>query len=84
MSGRPLELRPKEFQLLAHLVTHAGRVVGWRELRTEMWGSDVLGGDKTLAVHLSSLRRHLGESAAVPRYLHTVRGVGLKLVDPVV
>lgn len=84
LSGRPLELRPKEFQLLAHLVTHAGRVVGWRELRTEMWGSDVLGGDKTLAVHLSSLRRHLGESAAAPRYLHTVRGVGLKLVDPAV
>jgi DNA-binding response OmpR family regulator len=42
------------------------------------WG----GADRTVEVHLSWLRRKLGESAAKPRYLHSVRGVGVKLVDP--
>ena len=41
-----------------------------------------LGGDKTIDVHVAWLRRKLGESATDPRYLHTVRGVGVKLVDP--
>ena len=40
------------------------------------------GDDQTIDVHLSWLRRKLGERAARPRYLHTVRGVGVRLVDP--
>ena len=53
-----------------------------RELLAEVWQQAYGGGDRTVDVHLSWLRRKLGETAAEPRYLHTVRGVGVRLVDP--
>ena len=77
-----LELSPKEFDLLLHLARHAGRVVSKRTLLADVWQQPYGGADKTVDVHLSWLRRKLGESAAEPRYLHTVRGVGVKLVAP--
>ena len=79
LAGRPLELSRKEFELLCFLATHAGKVVTKRELLAEIWRLPYGGADKTVDVHLSWLRRKLGESAASPRYLHTVRGVGVKL-----
>jgi DNA-binding response OmpR family regulator len=51
-------------------------------LLAEVWQQAYGGADKTVDVHLSWLRRKLGESAATPRYLLSVRGVGVKLVDP--
>jgi DNA-binding response OmpR family regulator len=48
----------------------------------EVWREPYGGSDRTIDVHLSWLRRKLGETAQHPRYLHTVHGVGLKLVDP--
>lgn len=53
-----------------------------RELLTEVWRVPYGRADKTVDVHLSWLRRKLGETAQMPRYLHTIRGVGVKLVDP--
>ena len=53
-----------------------------RDLLTEVWRMPYGGADKTVDVHLSWLRRKLGETAPEPRYLHTVRGVGVKLVAP--
>ena len=53
-----------------------------RELLTEVWQQAWGGSDKTVDVHLSWLRRKLGETAAEPRYLHTVRGVGVRLGRP--
>ena len=82
LDGRPLELSRKEFDLLAYLAQRAGEVVTRREVLAEVWRQPYGGGDKTVDVHMSWLRRKLGESAATPRYLHTVRGVGLKLVAP--
>ncbi len=82
LDGQPLELSPREFDLLAHLAEHAGDVVTKRELLTEVWNQPWGGSDKTVDVHLSWLRRKLGESAAEPRYLHTVRGVGVRLSAP--
>jgi DNA-binding response OmpR family regulator len=79
LAGRPLELSRKEFELLCFLATRAGQVVTKRELLAEIWRLPYGGADKTVDVHLSWLRRKLGESAANPRYLHTVRGVGVKL-----
>ncbi|MFD8558571.1 helix-turn-helix domain-containing protein, partial [Streptosporangium canum] len=49
---------------------------------TEVWRMAYGGADKTVDVHLSWLRRKLGESAQAPRYLQTVHGVGVKIVDP--
>jgi DNA-binding response OmpR family regulator len=82
LAGRPLELARKEFDLLLALVTRAGEVVTKRELLTEVWQLPYGGADRTVDVHLSWLRRKLGETAAEPRYLHTVRGVGVRLSAP--
>ncbi len=77
-----LDLSRLEFDLLVHLARRAGEGVTKRELLTEVWRQPLGGGDRTVDVHLSWLRRKLGETAAEPRYLHTVRGVGIKLVAP--
>ena len=82
LADEPLELSRKEFDLLSYLARRKGQVVARRELLAEVWRQPYGGGDKTVDVHVSWLRRKLGESAAEPRYLHTVRGVGLKLVEP--
>ncbi len=82
LDGRPLDLTRMEFDLLAHLAGRAGRVVSKRQLMADVWQQPYGGADKTVDVHLSWLRRKLGETAAEPRYLQTVRGVGVKLVDP--
>jgi len=77
-----LELSPKEFDLLRVLLERPGEVMSKRELLAEVWREPYGGSDHTIDVHLSWLRRKLGESAQAPRYLHTVHGVGVKLVDP--
>lgn len=82
LSGAPLDLSPKEFDLLHYLCGRVGQVVTKRELLSEVWRQPYGGADKTVDVHLSWLRRKLGETAQDPQYLHTVRGVGVKLVDP--
>ncbi len=82
LAGRPVDLSPKEFDLLAHLAARAGTVVSKRELLTEVWQLPYGGSDKTVDVHLSWLRRKLGESAGSPRLLQTVRGVGVRLAEP--
>lgn len=82
LDGGLLELSPREFDLLRHLAERAGEVVTKRELLTEVWQQPWGGSDKTVDVHLSWLRRKLRESAAEPRYLHTVRGVGVRLAAP--
>ncbi|HEV7654722.1 MAG TPA: response regulator transcription factor [Mycobacteriales bacterium] len=82
LDGAPLDLTRMEFDLLAYLAERAGRVVSKRQLMAEVWQQPYGGADKTVDVHLSWLRRKLGETAAEPRYLQTVRGVGVKVVDP--
>jgi DNA-binding response OmpR family regulator len=82
LDGAGVDLTPKEFDLLVCLAERAGEVVGRDELLAQVWHQPLGGGDKTVDVHLSWLRRKLGESAAAPRHLRTVRGVGVMLVDP--
>jgi two-component system, OmpR family, KDP operon response regulator KdpE len=81
-AGAPVELSPKEFDLLAYLAARVGTVVPKRELLSEVWRLPYGGSDKTVDVHLSWLRRKLGESAASPRLIQTVRGVGVRLAEP--
>ena len=57
-------------------------MVSKRDLLVEVWQQPYGGADRTIDVHLSWLRRKLGETAAEPRYLHTVRGVGSSSLDP--
>ena len=82
VGGATVQLPLKEFELLELLLRNAGRVLTRMQLIDRVWGSDYVGDTKTLDVHISWLRRKLGESAREPRYLHTVRGVGVKLVAP--
>ena len=82
LDGAAVELSPREFDLLRHLAERAGEVVTKKELLSEVWQQPWGGSDKTVDVHVSWLRRKLGESAAEPRYLHTVRGVGVRLAAP--
>ena len=82
LDGAPLELSRREFDLLHYLALRAGQVVTRRDLLTHVWRMPYGGADKTVDVHVSWLRRKLGETAQNPRYLHTVRGVGIKLSPP--
>lgn len=82
LGGAVLDLSPKEFDLLRYLAEHQGEVVSKRDLLAEVWRQPYGGSDKTVDVHLSWLRRKLGESASDPRFLRTVFGVGVKLVEP--
>ncbi|MBD9735054.1 response regulator transcription factor [Streptomyces sp. H28] len=81
LDGVPLDLTRREFDLLAFLAGRPGVVVPRKELLAEVWQQSY-GDDQTIDVHLSWLRRKLGETAARPRYLHTLRGVGVKLEPP--
>jgi DNA-binding response OmpR family regulator len=77
-SDEELELTPKEFDLLALLVREAGKVVTRERIMAEVWDTSWFGSTKTVDMHVSWLRRKLGDDAAHPRYLVTVRGVGLR------
>ena len=78
VADRELQLTAKEFDLLRVLVREAGSVVERETLMREVWGSDPTGSTKTLDMHVSWLRRKLGDDASAPRYISTVRGMGFR------
>jgi len=82
LEGVVLQLSPKEFDLLHYLAERPGEVVSKRQLLAEVWRQPYGGSEKTVDVHLSWLRKKLGESGASSRYLQTVPRVGVKLVVP--
>jgi DNA-binding response OmpR family regulator len=82
LDGQPLRLTRREFDVLQYLAERAGRVVSRRELMTQVWQQAHIGEEQTIDVHISWLRRKLGETAAQPRFLLTVRGVGVMMVEP--
>ena len=82
LDGLAIDLSRKEFDLLLALAQRPREVVTKRELLADVWRQSYGGGERTVDVHLSWLRRKLGETAADPRYLHSVRGVGIRLAAP--
>jgi DNA-binding response OmpR family regulator len=82
LEGAELALTRREFDLLALLARNAGTVLTRERLMDEVWDTNWFGSTKTLDVHVSSLRRKLGDDAAESRYLHTVRGVGFRFASP--
>jgi two-component system, OmpR family, response regulator RegX3 len=82
LRGAPLELSRKEFDVLALLAEEGGRVVTRERLLEDVWDTSWLGSTKTLDVHVSGLRRKLGDDPSAPAYLRTVRGVGFRLAAP--
>src|SRR5262249_547120 len=77
--GEELELRAKEFDLLAALAVNAGRVVRRDELMHEVWDEHWFGSTKTLDVHVAALRRKLGGDRTGPGSIPTLRSVGYRL-----
>ena len=81
VSGQDVDLTRKEFELLALLVSEAGAVISRERLIDEVWDTNWFGSTKTLDVHVSSLRRKLGDDSQNPRFIHTVRGVGFRFAS---
>lgn len=78
VAGEPVELRPKEFDLLAYLIQNRGAVLSRDLLLERVWGFDYVGGTRTVDVHVAQLRRKLGR----PELIRTIRGAGYKAVQP--
>jgi two-component system, OmpR family, response regulator RegX3 len=82
LAGTELDLTRREFELLQLLLSEAGTVITRERLIDEVWDTNWFGSTKTLDVHVSSLRRKLGDDSADPRFIHTVRGVGFRFAAP--
>lgn len=80
-AGTPVELRPKEFELLESLIRRKGRLSTREALIDEVWGPSYFGDTKTLDVHIKRLRTKLEDDPRAPRRIVTVRGLGYKFVD---
>jgi DNA-binding response OmpR family regulator len=81
-NGQSVELKPKEFDLLAFLAAHPGQVFSREVLLDRVWGYDYVGSTRTVDVHISWLRAKLEHDAASPKLLQTMHGVGYRLSAP--
>lgn len=82
LGGAALDLTPREFDLLAYLASRPGEVIARADLLSEIWRKSH-GDERTVDAHLARLRRKLGETVAEPRYLHTVRTIGVRFDIPI-
>lgn len=78
LSGRPVDLTPTEFQLLAHMAANPGRVFSRDDLLKVIWGEDFFGDERTVDVHIRHLREKTEADPAHPTLVLTVRGVGYR------
>lgn len=82
IDGRPIELTPKEFDLLVFLCKHRGKVLSRQQLLHGVWDYHFLGDTRIVDVHISHLRDKIEKNARNPEYIMTVRNVGYKLTTP--
>ncbi|MDE3102380.1 MAG: response regulator transcription factor [Chloroflexota bacterium] len=78
LGDRELDLKPKEFDLLAFFVAHPGQAFSRSQLLERVWGFDFGGDERTVDTHVKGLRARLGDTAARPHWIETVRGVGYR------
>ena len=78
LRGEEIQLTAKEFELLRVLVSNEGKVISREQLMREVWDTAWYGSTKTLDMHISVLRRKLGDDAAQPKYITTIRGIGFR------
>ena len=76
--GEPLEMKPKEMELLIHFFRNRGRAFTREQLLREVWGYDFYGDSRTVDVHVSWLRQKIEPRLGKPTRLLTVRGVGYR------
>lgn len=80
--GDEVALKPKEFELLAFLITRAGQVFSREQILAAVWGYDYAGDSRTVDTHVKTLRERLGDVASKPRWIETIRGVGYRFREP--
>lgn len=81
LRGKSLELTPKEFELLSHLVRNPGIVFNREQLLEKVWGYDYPGDTRTVDVHIRWLREKIEKNSEEPKHLITLRGVGYKFEE---
>lgn len=79
LSGRPVELTRTEFDILALLACSPHAAFSRRRIIDEVWDPAWVGDEHVVDVHIAHLRRKLGDDAAAPAYIDTVRGVGYRM-----
>ena len=80
VDGDVVDLSALQFSLLRALVESPGRVFARHQLIDRVWGRDFYGEERIVDVHIGNLRKVLGDSAASPRFIETIRGVGYRFV----
>jgi len=80
--GEPLDLSPREFELLRYLIERKGETVSRDRLLEDVWGYENYPSTRTVDTHIAKLRAKIGDSGSEPRYILTIHGVGYKFVDP--
>ena len=78
LADAPLNLKPKEFDLLVYLARHRGQVLSREMIMDQVWGWDYIGGSRTVDVHIRWLTEKIEENPATPRRIITVRGAGYR------
>src|SRR5262249_44170136 len=76
--GRPVELAPKEFDLLHLLMSHPGKAFTQDEILDAVWGPEYIGAHELVYVHISWLRQKICVDPQHPRLVQTIRGVGYR------
>ena len=82
LDDRPLSLTPVEYEMLLALARSAGRVKSREQLLLEIADRDFEAFDRSIDVHISSLRKKIGDDPKSPRYIETVRGAGYRMRRP--
>ncbi len=80
LGGQPVELRPREFDLLHALALHPNSVVSVDDLLTTVWGAEFIGEPQVVYVHIRWLRKRIEANPDEPQRIVTVHGVGYKLI----
>jgi two-component system alkaline phosphatase synthesis response regulator PhoP len=81
VGSKPIELTPKEFEVLALLASHPGRVYGREEIMAHLWGGDFFGEVRAADVHIQHIRKKIESDPRNPRHIETVRGVGYRFAE---
>ncbi|GKU80269.1 response regulator transcription factor [Paenibacillus sp. L3-i20] len=84
LDDKPIELTPKEFELLLFLCQHKGKVLSRQQLLHGVWDYHFLGDTRIVDVHISHLRDKLEKNARTPQYIKTVRNVGYKMYNSII
>ncbi|CAB4834627.1 MAG: response regulator [Actinobacteria bacterium] len=82
LDGSEIELTRTEFDLLAAMMAHPRAVLTRRKLIDAVWGPGWYGDEHVVDVHIGHVREKIGDAAAEPRFIRTVRGVGYGMVAP--